>query len=89
MVKTGLIAFVAGFLAVAALLYGISLALTVLADLQGWGSFRIGGGPFVVFEYVRTPTAEEALYGIGIVTIAALAGLLNALVALLMQRRRS
>jgi hypothetical protein len=58
------------------------LALTVFADVQGWDSFGLGKGPFTIFEYRRTPKGTETLFGVGIVVVAVIAGILNAGAAL-------
>ena len=82
MIRIGVVSFVTGFLAVGLVLAGSVLALTMFADVQGWDSFGLGKGPFTIFEYKRTPKGTETLFGVGIIVVAALAGVLNAGAAL-------
>ena len=86
MIKIALVSFVTGFFAVGLVLAGSVLALTMLADVQGWASFGLGKGPYTVFEYRRTPEGTETLFGAGIIVFAALAGILNAGAALWLRR---
>jgi hypothetical protein len=87
MIKIAVVSFVTGFLVVALVLAGSVLALTMFADVQGWDSFALGKGPFTIFEYRRTSKGIETLFGVGIVTVAALAGTLNAGAALWLRSR--
>ena len=86
MIKIAVVSFVTGFLAVGLVLAGSVFALTMLADVQGWASFGLGKCPFTIFEYKRTPKGTETLFGVGIVMVAALAGILNAGAALWLRR---
>ena len=86
MIKIAVVSFVTGFLAVGLVLAGSVLALTILADVQGWASFGLGKGPFTIFEYRRTPEGTETLFGVGIIVFAVLAGILNASAALWLRR---
>ena len=86
MIKVAVVSFVTGLLAVGLVIAGCVLALTVLADVQGWASFGLGKGPFTVFEYRRTPEGTETLFGVGIIVFAVLAGILNASAALWLRR---
>ena len=82
MIKIAVVSFVTRFLAVGLVFAGSVLALTTLADLQGWNSLGLGNGPFTIFEYRRTPEGTETLFGVGIIVFAVLAGILNAGAAL-------
>ena len=86
MIKIAVVSFVTGFLAVGLVLAGSVLALTMFADVQGWGSFGLGKGPLTIFEHRRTPEGTETLFGVGIIVVAALAGILNAGAALWLRR---
>ena len=86
MIKLAAVSFVTGLLAVGLVLAGSVLALTVLADVQGWASFGLGKGPFTIFEYRRTPEGTETLFGVGIIVFAVLAGILNAGAVLWLRR---
>ncbi len=86
MIKIAAVSLVTGFLAVGLVLTGSVLALTMFADAQGWNSFGLGRGPFTIFEYKRTSKGTETLFGVGIITVAALAGILNAGAALWLMR---
>ena len=82
MIKVAAISFVTCFFAILVVLAGSALAVSVLADAQGWNSFSLGQGPFKVLEFERNARGTETLFGAGIVTLAAAAGALNAGVAL-------
>ncbi len=86
MIRIALISFATGFLVIGLVLAGTVLALTMLADVQGWDSFGLGKGPFTIFEYRRTSKGTETLFGVGIIVVAALAGILNAGAALWLRR---
>ena len=86
MIKIAVVSFVTGFLAVGLVLAGSVLALTILADVQGWASFGLGKDPFIIFQYRRTAQGTETLFGTGIIVFAALAGILNAGAALWLRR---
>ena len=86
MIKIAVVSFITGFLAVGLVLAGSVLALTILADVQGWASFGLGKGPFTIFEYRRTSEGTETLFGVGIIVFAVLAGILNAVAALWLRR---
>ena len=86
MIRIALVSFATGSLAVALVLAGSVLALSVFADVQGWDSFGLGEGPFTIFEYRRTTKGTETLFGAGIVVVAALAGIFNAGAALWLRR---
>ena len=87
MIRIAAVSLVTGLLAVGLVLAGSVLALSVLADVQGWDSFGLGKGPFTIFEFKRTPKGTETLFGVGILTVAALAGVLNAGAALWLRSR--
>ena len=86
MIKIAVVSFVTGFLAVGLVLAGSVLALTILADVQGWASFGLGRDPFTIFQYRRTAEGSETLFGTGIIVFAGLAGILNAGTALWLRR---
>lgn len=87
MIKLAIISFVIGFFAVGVFLYGAAFALALFADVQKWGSFSIGLGPFTLFEHIRTSNRTQNTFGNGIMMISLLAGFFNAVVALLLRKR--
>jgi len=86
LIKIAVVSFVTGFLAIGLVLAGSVLALSILADVQGWASFGLGKGPLTIFHYRRTTEGTETLFGTGIIVSAILAGLLNAGAALWLSR---
>ena len=76
--KVAAASFVFGFLVVGLLLFCFALGLGVIADVRGWGSFNIGSGLLTILSYERTPDGTEAVIGGGIVVLALLAGVVNA-----------
>ena len=86
MIKIAVVSFVTGFLAVGLVLAGSVLALTILADVQGWAAFGLGKDPVTIFQYRRTAEGTETLFGTGIIVFAGLAGILNAGTALWLRR---
>lgn len=82
-----LIAFALGAVAVGVLELLSLVALAIVADANGWASFRLGSGPLALFEFERTAEATETTFGGGIAIIALAGGALNACGAALLVRR--
>lgn len=81
--------FVFGFIAVGLLLLCFAFGLAIIADVRGWESFSIGGGLLTIFSYERTPDGTETVIGTGTITLALLAGLLNAVAGTVLWSRMS
>ena len=81
--------FVFGFIAVGLLLLCFAFGLAIIADVRGWESFSIGGGLLTIFSYERTPDGTETVIGTGTITLALLAGVLNAVAGTVLWSRMS
>jgi hypothetical protein len=89
MLRMAAISFVFGFLAVGLVLLCFAFGLTIIADVRGWGSFGIGSGLFMIFDYKRTPDGTETVIGTGTIMVALLAGILNAVAGTILWSRTS
>jgi len=78
MLRIVAVSFVFGFLVVGLLLLCFAFGLAVIADARGWESFSIGSGLLTIFSYERTSDGTETVIGTGTITLALLAGVLNA-----------
>ena len=76
--KVAAASFVFGFLAVGLLLVCFAFGLAIIADVRGWESFGIGSGVLTIFDYKRTSDGTETVIGTGMILVALLAGILNA-----------
>lgn len=63
------------------------VSLAIAADANGWSSFSVGVGPFVLLEFQRTVDATTTTFGAGMAAAALLAGVLNAAGAAVLARR--
>ena len=83
------VSFVFGFLVVGLLLLCFAFGLAVIADARGWESFSIGSGLLTIFSYERTSDGTETVIGTGTITLALLAGVLNAVAGTVLWSRMS
>ena len=83
------VSFVFGFLVVGLLLLCFAFGLAVIADARGWESFSIGSGLLTIFSYERTSEGTETVIGSGTITLALLAGVLNAVAGTVLWSRMS
>ena len=83
------VSFVFGFLVVGLLLLCFAFGLAVIADARGWESFSIGSGLLTIFSYERTSEGTETVIGTGTITLALLAGVLNAVAGTVLWSRMS
>jgi hypothetical protein len=77
-VRRLLIAFALGAAAAAVAEVLVFVAVAIAADANGWSSFVVGSGPFVLLEFERTPSSTAMTFGGGMGAIVLLAGALNA-----------
>jgi hypothetical protein len=89
MLRMVAVSFVFGFLAVGLLLPCFAFGLAIIADARGWESFSIGSGLLTIFSYERTSEGTETVIGTGTVTLALLAGVLNAVAGTILWSRAS
>ena len=82
-----MIAFALGAGALGTAFLAGGLAVGVFAQSGGWPSFRIGVGPFTLFEFTRGAGTTSTTFGSGIVAAAILGGSLNAAAAAWLRRR--
>lgn len=85
--RTVVIAFLLGGVAVALALLAAGFALGVAADAAGWGDFEIGIGAIVLLAFERNAGGSSTTFGTGILLAAAAGGVLNALAAAFLARR--
>jgi len=85
--RTVVIAFVLGTLAVGVVASIGGLALGIAAQAGGWSSFRAGIGPLVLVSYERTAAASATSFGAGLPLLALAGGVLNAIGAGVLSRR--
>jgi hypothetical protein len=83
------VSFVFGFLTVGLLLLCFAFGLAIIADARGWESFSIGSGLLTIFSYERTSEGTETVIGTGTITLALLAGVLNAIAGTILLSRAS
>lgn len=81
--------FLLGCAAIGALLAVGALALGIVADANGWDSFRISVGPLNVLAFERSGDDTATAFGPGLAAIALAGGLLNAVAAAFLRRRGS
>lgn len=81
------ISFALGTAAAAVLEVLALVALAIVADANGWGSFAVGGGPLLLLEFERTADATATTFGGGIALVALAGGALNAGGAAFLVRR--
>lgn len=81
-----LIAFALGAAAAAVAEVLVFVAVAIAADANGWSSFSVGSGSFVLLEFERTDGSTATTFGPGMGAIALLAGALNAAGAALLGR---
>ncbi len=81
-------AFALGALAAAVLAYGVVTVVTVAAMRSG-GTFDARVGPLVFASVERAGESTTTVYGAGLLLVAGLGGALNALVAVVIARRRA
>lgn len=86
--STAVKAFLVGFVLFVVVGCAGALALGILADLNGWSSFRIGAGPVTAFEFERTAGTTSTTFGAGLLLFAALLAAAKAGGADVLQRRR-
>jgi len=89
MLRIVAVSFVFGFLVVGLLLLCFAFGLAVIADARGWESFSIGSGLLTIFSYERTSDGTETVIGTGTITLALLAGVLNAVAGTVLWSRMS
>jgi hypothetical protein len=81
--------FVFGFLAVGLLLVCFAFGLAIIADVRGWGPFNVGSGLLTIISYRLVPDGSETVIGAGIIVLALLAGVLNAVAGAALWARMS
>jgi hypothetical protein len=86
-VRAVLIAFVLGAGAFAIAASAAGFVLGIVAQSDGWRSFRVGLGPVVFLSFERLPDGTSTTFGNGLLLIALAGGALNALGAALLRRR--
>lgn len=79
--------FVVGTVAVTLFAIPVVLCLSVLADVAGWNSFSLGGGPLLLLDFERTGDSVGSTFGVGLLVLAVVGGLLNAFLGSLLVRR--
>lgn len=82
-------AFVTGAVIVLLLMLLALPAISVVADANNWGPFRVGIGPVLIFEQRAEGDGFVASFGPGILLLAIVAGVLNAAGARLLLREDS
>lgn len=85
--RTLLIAFLLGSVAVGIVLLVTGFAVGIAAQAGDWGNFRIGVGRVVALEFRRSPDGSSTTFGSGILIAAAVGGALNAAAAAFLSRR--
>ena len=81
-------AFFLGALALGLLAYALAAALALTATEQRWGTLRIGLGPIALVSVERVDGATVTTFGVGIAVVGLIGGLVNAMAALAIARRR-
>ena len=81
------IAFVLGTVAVALTAYGLATAALIVAQADGWNSFEVAFGPLVFVALERDPSGDVSTIGPGPGVVAIAGGLLNAAGAFALRRR--
>ncbi len=81
------IALLLGSLAVAITLFAAGFALGIVAQSDGWPSFRVAAGPLTFFAFERTKDMTSTTFGAGLPMAAVAGGVLNALGAGFLRRR--
>jgi hypothetical protein len=89
MLRMVAVSFVFGFLAVGLLLFCSAFGIAIVADARGWESFSIGSGLLTIFSYERTSEGTETVIGTGTITLALLAGVVNAVAGAILWSRAS
>jgi hypothetical protein len=64
----------------------VLIAFAPIAHAAGLGDVRLSAGPILIYEYTRSANGFATSLGPGIVVVALLGGLLNAIVAGLIRR---
>ena len=85
--RTVVIAFVLGAVALGTALSVAALVLGIVAQSGGWVSFRVALGPVLFLSFERLPGETSTTFGNGLLLLALAGGALNALGAALLQRR--
>jgi hypothetical protein len=85
--RTVLIAFLLGVVAVGIAVSVAGLVLGIVAQSGGWASFRVALGPVVFLSFERHPHETSTTFGNGLFLLALAGGALNALGAALLRRR--
>lgn len=85
--RTVLIAFILGAVAVSIALSAAGLILGIAAQTGHWGSFHIGLGPVGLLSFERSPSGTTTSFGEGLMLLSLAGGALNALGAALLRRR--
>ena len=87
--RTLLIAFLLGTVAVGLVAYGVATAVVMLALAEGWSSFRVAVGPLVLVDVERTARGDDvSTFGPALAVVAVLGGAVNAAGAPLLRRRQ-
>lgn len=82
-------AFLLGLVAVGVAAGAAAVAAAIAADAGGWGGYRISLGPLLLTEFERDGADTAASFGPGLAVVATVGGVLNALGAALLLRRRA
>jgi hypothetical protein len=86
-VRSLVIAFVLGTLAVGLTAYGVATVVLIVAVADGWGSFDVALGPLVLVALERDASGEVTTMGAGLAAVALVGGVLNLVGALALRRR--
>ncbi|MEX2211550.1 MAG: hypothetical protein WD689_07285 [Gaiellaceae bacterium] len=86
--RTLVTAFLLGAVAVGLAAAAAAVAILIVADAAGWESFSAEIGSLVFVSFERAGEDTEATVGPGIAVAAVAGGVLNALGASLLKRRR-
>jgi hypothetical protein len=79
-------AFLVGAATIFLVLVIVLIAFAPIAHAAGLGDMRLSAGPILIYEYTRSAAGFASSLGPGIVLVALLGGLLNAIVARLIRR---
>ncbi len=80
-------AFVLGTLTGLGLAVPLALVAGIVADVSDWSSTTIDLAGMTVWAFERTGTTTSTSFGVGLIIVAALIGLLNAVASLLLRQR--
>ena len=83
-----LTAFVLGLAVIGALAGAAAVTAAVVADAEGWASYRVSLGPLLLTAFERSGDDTAAAFGPGLFVVALAGGALNALGAAWLLGRR-